>query len=75
LVSIARSQEFGLVEATECLSIIQTDTQSFTTQECGKGTGLGLSIVQRLVSRSKGAIKVRTKVGQGTKFTIYLPLA
>jgi len=50
-------------------------TQSFTTQECGKGTGLGLSIVQRLVSRSKGAIKVRTKVGQGTKFTIYLPLA
>jgi len=50
-------------------------TQSFTTQECGKGTGLGLSIVQRLVSRSKGAIKVRTRVGQGTKFTIYLPLA
>jgi two-component system, sensor histidine kinase and response regulator len=48
--------------------------QSFTTQETGKGTGLGLSIVQRLVSRSKGAIRVRTKMGQGTKFTIYLPL-
>jgi len=49
-------------------------SQSFTTQECGNGTGLGLSIVQRLVSRSKGAIHVRTKVGQGTTFTIFLPL-
>lgn len=49
-------------------------SQSFTTQESGKGTGLGLSIVQRLVSRAKGSIHVRTKVGHGTKFTIYLPL-
>ncbi len=48
--------------------------QSFTTQETGEGTGLGLSIVQRLVTRSKGAIHVRTKVGQGTTFTIFLPL-
>ena len=49
-------------------------SQSFTTQESGKGTGLGLSIVQRLVSRAKGSIHVNTKVSQGTKFTIYLPL-
>ncbi len=49
-------------------------SQSFTTQENGKGTGLGLSIVQRLVGRAKGSIHVRTKVGEGTKFTIYLPL-
>ena len=48
--------------------------ESFTTQEAGKGTGLGLFIVQRLVARAKGAIHVRTKVGQGTTFTIYLPL-
>jgi len=48
--------------------------ESFTTQEAGKGTGLGLFIVQRLVSRAKGAIHVRTKLGQGTAFTIYLPL-
>lgn len=49
-------------------------SQSFTTQEAGKGTGLGLSIVHRLVSRAQGAIHVRTKVGQGTKFTVYLPV-
>jgi two-component system, sensor histidine kinase and response regulator len=48
--------------------------ESFTTQEAGKGTGLGLFIVHRLVSRAKGALHVRTKVGQGTTFTIYLPL-
>lgn len=48
-------------------------SQSFTTQETGKGTGLGLSIVHRLVSRAQGAIHVRTKIGHGTKFTVYLP--
>jgi signal transduction histidine kinase len=48
--------------------------ESFTTQEAGKGTGLGLFIVQRLVARARGAIHVRTTVGQGTTFTIYLPL-
>ena len=48
-------------------------TQSFTTQEAGKGTGLGLSIVHRLVSHAVGAIHVRTKLGEGTKFTVYLP--
>lgn len=48
--------------------------ESFTTKECGKGTGLGLFIVQRLVTRAHGAIHVRSKVGRGTTFTIYLPL-
>lgn len=49
-------------------------SQSFTTQETGKGTGLGLSIVHRLASRAKGAIHVRTKVGQGTRFTVFVPV-
>ena len=43
-------------------------------QETGKGTGLGLSIVHRLASRAKGAIHVRTKVGQGTRFTVFVPV-
>lgn len=47
--------------------------QSFTTHESGHG--LGLSIVHRLVTRAEGAIHVRTRLGQGTKFTVYLPLA
>jgi two-component system, sensor histidine kinase and response regulator len=49
-------------------------TETFTTQATGKGTGLGLSIVKRLVSRANGAVHVRTKLGEGTRFTVYLPL-
>ncbi|MDD5137157.1 MAG: ATP-binding protein, partial [Candidatus Omnitrophica bacterium] len=47
----------------------------FTTKEPGKGTGLGLSIVRQLVWRNKGDIKVRSKMGEGTTFTITFPQA
>jgi signal transduction histidine kinase len=46
----------------------------FTTKEPGKGTGLGLSIVRQLVWRNKGDIKVKSKVGEGTMFTITFPV-
>jgi signal transduction histidine kinase len=49
-------------------------SEPFTTQAKDIGTGLGLSIVNRLVSRANGAIHVQTKVGEGTRFTVYLPL-
>ena len=45
----------------------------FTTKAPSRGTGLGLDIVQRFVKEAKGAIHVRTKVGEGTTFTVYLP--
>ena len=38
------------------------------------GTGLGLSIVQRLVRLMKGTIQVESKLQQGSKFTIDLPI-
>jgi two-component system sensor histidine kinase/response regulator len=47
----------------------------FTTKNARQGTGLGLNIVQRLVKEAKGALRVRTRVGEGTTFTIYLPAA
>jgi PAS domain S-box-containing protein len=47
----------------------------FTTKVAGEGTGLGLSLVQGIVADSRGAIDVRTAVGHGTTFTIWLPLA
>ena len=47
---------------------------SNTTRRFG-GTGLGLSISKKLVEGMGGAIRVSSKVGHGTKFTITLPCA
>ena len=46
----------------------------FTTKEIGKGTGLGLSISYKIVQQHGGHIKVDSKVGAGTRFTVWFPL-
>ena len=46
----------------------------FTTQPKTQGTGLGLCIVLRLLKEARGAVHVHSKLGQGTVFTVYLPV-
>ncbi len=45
----------------------------FTTKDVGKGTGLGLSTSYGIVESHGGKIRVKSKVGEGTTFTIELP--
>jgi len=47
----------------------------FTTKAIGRGTGLGLSITYGIVHEHEGVIRCDSAVGQGTRFTLTLPLA
>jgi PAS domain S-box-containing protein len=45
----------------------------FTTKDVGKGTGLGLATSYGIIEDHGGKIFVKSKVGEGTTFTIELP--
>lgn len=47
----------------------------FTTKQPGSGTGLGLAVVARIVRAHNGHVDVRSTPGQGTVFSVDLPLA
>jgi signal transduction histidine kinase len=74
---------------SDCVYLSMTDTGTgmspevverafepfFTTKGLGKGTGLGLSTVFGFVRQSGGAVRIQSRVGEGTTVEIYLPRA
>jgi signal transduction histidine kinase/CheY-like chemotaxis protein len=47
----------------------------FSTKEVGKGTGLGLSMIHGLAQQLKGALRLLSHPGKGTRAELWLPLA
>ena len=75
-VSISvRDQGMG-IDPQEQRAIFQKFVRGNAAKKAGiKGTGIGLSMVQQISEALKGEVRVQSKVGAGSTFTILLPLA
>jgi two-component system NtrC family sensor kinase len=78
--SSAPDQNSILMEFTDTGEGIREENLSrifepfFTTKDVGKGTGLGLATSYGIIEDHGGKIFVKSKVGEGTTFTIELPM-
>ncbi|REJ74760.1 MAG: PAS domain-containing sensor histidine kinase [Acidobacteria bacterium] len=66
-----RDEGCGMDEAT----LERVFEPFFTTKPSGKGTGLGLSTALGIVEQAGGTMSVQSRVGEGTRVTVTLPLS
>ncbi len=74
----ARAVSIRVVDSGSGMSpeILQRVTEPFfTTKQAGLGTGLGLSMVHGFMQQSGGALRIASRVGEGTAITLFLPVS
>ena len=64
----------GLGISPENLKKISTEYARFNEKEGAQGTGLGLYIVKSLLNEAHGKLEVTSKEGEGSTFSVYLPI-
>jgi len=71
---VVRDTGIGMTKETlRTLFTVFTQADSSTTRKYG-GTGLGLAISKRVVDAMGGYFRVRSRVGQGTTFSVHIPM-
>lgn len=72
--------DYVIVEVSDTGVGIHPDKQAkifepfYTTKKVGEGTGLGLSTVYGIIKQTGGFIFVDSTEGEGTKFSVYMPV-
>jgi len=76
-----RPGEYGVLRVTDTGCGMSSEVQQrifdpfYTTKDIGDGTGMGLSMVYGAVDKHDGVVQVKSEIGQGTTFTIHLPVS